>query len=261
MQPMLSDYTPILFNTPKEFSYIELYALHDLHMGSAQFNKEKWGAVKQEILDAPNRYCIFVGDAMENATPGSKSDVFTQTSTPQEQREWFAEQLCDLSDRTIAVVDGNHERNRSYKLAGLYPLYDACIIAGIKDRYRPHFAFIDIGVGTRAKDPNAQTHYVGYLVHKAKDTKAYSTADFVDGVDFTVWGHDHSPKDQPRAKLVYNPILKNITLKSTETVNAGSFLDYGGYAVDNGYRPNSDKLYKLVLVGAEKKIQTVGFYV
>ena len=38
---MLDDYVPILYDTPKEFASIELYILHDLHMGSAQFNEKK----------------------------------------------------------------------------------------------------------------------------------------------------------------------------------------------------------------------------
>ena len=37
---------------------------------------------------------------------------------------------------------------------------------------------------------------------------------------------------------------------------------YGGYGAQAGYRPKSDKLYKLVLhSGREKQIETVGFYV
>ena len=258
---MLSDYTPIIFDTPREFSQIELYVIHDLHHGSSQFDAQKWERVKAEILERPSRYLVFVGDAMENAVPGSKSDVFTQTIPPQEQKEWFAEQLTELADRTVGVVDGNHERNRSTKNCGLFPLYDCCIMAGIKDRYRPHFAFVDIGVGTRAKDPTAQTRYVGYLIHKARDTKTYSSADFVDGIDFMCYGHDHDPKDHPRAKLVYNHTNKIVTRRSVETVNSGSFMDFGGYAADAAYRPMSNKVYKLLMNGAEKRLASIGFYV
>lgn len=258
---MENDYTPILFSTPQEFSQIEVYVLHDVHKGNELFDERRWNAVKAEILERPNRYMVFVGDALENAVPGSKSDVFCQTCSPQEQKEWFTEQLIELADRTIAVVDGNHERNRSTKLCGLYPLYDCCLMAGIKERYRPHFAFADIGVGTRAKDPSAQTHYVMYLIHRARDTKSYSSADFVDGVDIVCYGHDHDPKDKPRAKLVYNPINKTVTTRSIETINSGSFVNYGGYAADGGYRPNSDKLYKVILNGASKRVASCGFYV
>ena len=258
---MESDYSPIIFNTPKEFAYIELYVIHDLHKGSVEFDERKWNAVKEDILSVPNRYMIFVGDAMENAVPGSKSDIFNQVMTPQAQKEWVAEQLHDLADRTVAIIDGNHERNRTTKLTGMYPLYDCALIAGIGERYRPHFAIVDIGVGARRKDPSQQTRYVVYAVHKARDTKQYSSADFVDGIDAMVFGHTHSPADVPRGKLVYDSKLKQIKQRSIEVVNAGSFVAYGGYAVDNAYRPNSDKLYKFIFMGDEKRIGTAGFYV
>lgn len=257
---MQNDYVPILYSTPKEYAGIELYVIHDIHKGNALHDEKKWEAVKGEILENGNRFVVFVGDAMENAVPGSKSDVFEQTLSPQEQKEWFAEQLTELKDRVICVVDGNHERNRSTVNCGLYPLYDCCIMAGIKELYRPHFAFVDIGVGTRDKDPNQQVHYVGYCVHKAKDMKNFSSADFVDGIDFCVFGHDHDPREHPRAKLVYNPTLKKVSLKSVETINSGAFLNYGGYASDGAYRPSSNKMYKLLLSGGAKKIASCGYY-
>ena len=146
---MQSDYSPVLFTTPKEFAFIEVYAIHDLHVGNTTFNLQKWNALKEDILSVPNRYAIFVGDMMENAVPGSKSDVFTQTMSPQDQKEFIAKELTDLAERTIAIVDGNHERNRVTRATGLYPLYDCALLAGIGDRYRPHFVIADIGVGAR----------------------------------------------------------------------------------------------------------------
>lgn len=258
---MRNDYEPILVQTPKEFGWIELYVISDLHYGNAQFDEKKWDKVKREILDAPNRFMVFAGDAMENAVPGSKSSMFDQRVPPHEQREWVVKQFSELRDRILAVVDGNHERNRSTRLVGAYPLYDACLIAGIEDVYRPHFAFVDIGVGTRKKDASQQTHYVVYVVHKAKDTKQYSSADFIDGIDILCAGHDHTSKDMPRGKLVYDAKLKQIRQASVEHLDAGSFLSWGGYAVDNAFRPTSDKLYKATLFGDEKRILTTGFYV
>lgn len=217
--------------------------------------------MKREILAAPNRFVLFIGDALENATPGSKSDVFTQMIPPHEQKEWFIEQLADLRDRTIGVTDGNHERNRSTRTVGLYPLYDCCVIAGIKERYRPHFIVCDIGVGTSSKDQNKQIRYFGFCIHRAKDLKSFCSADALDGFDFFAYGHDHDPRDHPRAKLVYDSKNKKLTTKSVETINSGSFLTYGGYAADSAYRPVSDKIYKLILSGGRKNIQTVGYYI
>lgn len=241
---------------------IEIYAIHDLHYGNRQFNLNKWKKLKEEILSEPNRFCVMVGDMMEMAIPGSKSDCFYQTAPPEMQKEWIAYEMSELKDRIIAVVSGNHEHNRATKICGLYPLYDACCWARIQDRYRENFAVVDISVGKR-RGEHRQYHYVGFLTHKAKDLKGWSTADTLEGFDFMMYGHDHDPKEHARAHLIYNPLNKTVKTKSVETINAGSFLEYGDYAARAAYRPPSDKLYKIILCprnDIDKRIRTVGFY-
>lgn len=259
---MLPDFKPILFVTDPSLASVELYFAHDLHKGSAQFDDKKWTSFKREVLSSPNRFVVFVGDLMENATPSSKSDMFYQTMPPHEQKEWVSEQFRELKDRIVGVTPGNHERNRSTRTCGLFPLYDACAIAGIEERYRPHFLMLDLAVGTRLKSGKKypqQIHYPGFCVHRAKDMRSFSSSDAIDGIDFFACGHDHDPKDRPRGKLVYDPTAKQLSEKTVEVVNCGSFLDYGGYAVDSGYRPTGAKLYKLVLDGRDKAITSVGF--
>lgn len=257
MQP---DMKPILFDVPAEFDTVEVYPIHDVHYGNEKFELNKWKKLKEEILSQPNRYCILVGDMMEMAVPGSKSDMFSQTVPPEAQKEWIAYEMGELADRIIAVVSGNHEHNRATKLCGLYPLYDACCWAKIQDRYRENFAVVDIGVGQRRK--NRKTQYVGFVTHKAKDLKNWSTADTLEGFDFLLYGHDHDPKEHARGHLVYDGKLKKLNVKSVEAVNCGSFLSYGAYAARSAYRPPADKKYKIVLTskGDKKEIQTVGFY-
>lgn len=256
-----SDYEPIIISTPKAFSHIEVYVLGDLHYGSKQFDERKWNAVKDEILEASNRYCVFVGDLMENAVPGSRSSMFEQVCNPQDQKEWVTQQFADLKDRILGVVDGNHEKNRSYKYSGLFPLFDATVIAGIEDKYRPHFAFIDVGIGQRKKDASQQTHYVIYMSHKAKDAKNYCSSDFVENVDLFCYGHDHTGKTEPRGKLIYDTKLKMVRQMTVTTIDCGSCLSYGGYAADNAYRPNADTLYKATLLGGEKRVYVTGYSV
>ena len=257
---MLSDYKPIIFNTSKEHKEVEVYFAHDVHYGSEQHDKKKWERFKKNLLTSPNKYVIFVGDLLENAIPGSKSDIMTQTASPQEQKEWVLEQFLELKDRIVAVTDGNHEHNRSAKAAGLYPVYDCCVMAGIQDRYRPNFAFVDIGVGETTKNRCGQVRYMGYCTHKAADLKKYCSADFVEGVDFMAYGHDHDPKSHPRAKLVYDSKVKSVTKRPIEVVNSGSFLWYGGYATRAGYRPSSDAMFKLTLNGSGKKFFSSDYY-
>ena len=259
---MHSDMKPVLFQCPAEYETVEIYPVHDLHYGNEQFDLRRWKKFKEEILAKPNRYCIFVGDLMEMAVPGSKSDVFSQTVPPEAQKEWISYEIGELKDRTIVAVPGNHEHNRATKLCGLHPLYDAMCWARIQDKYRESFAVVDISMGDK-KTGGKQFHYVGFISHKARDLKNWSTADTLEGFDFLLYGHDHDPKEHARAHLVYDAKNKTVSTKNVETINCGSFLTYGGYAAMAAYRPPSDKMYKLILCPTktrEKKIRTEGFY-
>lgn len=259
---MYPESKPIIFKCPKEYDFIELYFIHDLHIGNPCSDVHKYNKLKNHILSAPNRMVAWIGDLMEDALCGSKSDPLTQTMSPLEQREFVVGEFRALKNRTVSVSDGNHELNRATRFAGLYPLYDAACIAGIEDRYRSIYSVLDIAVGSGADGHESrQQRYIGFCCHKAKDLKSFGMVDFLEGFDFAAFGHDHDPRDHARSHLVYERNHKSVSVRSIETINCGSFLTYGGYGAANGYRPQSDKMYKLVLYGGrDSKIETVGFY-
>lgn len=258
----LSDNIPIIIKLPATKEYIDIYFIHDLHFGSELFDKKKWEKLKNIILNDDNAYVCVIGDVLENAIPNSKSNVFSQTHSPAEQKEWATQQLKDLGPKVIAVVPGNHEHNRTTKVSGMFPLYDCCSLAGIGDKYRDTIAFIDVALGKyRGKNTAKQTHYFGQIQHAAKDLKNYHSSDYTDGIDFFAFGHDHETKDKPRAKLVFDQRNKMVYKRNIECINCGSFCVYGGYGAKGAFRPQSDKIYKLRLFGNEKRMSTTGFYV
>jgi hypothetical protein len=104
-------------------------------------------------------------------------------------------------------------------------------------------------------------HYFGQIQHKAKDIKTVHSSDYTDGIDWFANGHDHSPNDKPRAKLVFDKHNKVIFKRNIECINCGSFCFYGGYGSKGAYRPQSDKMYMLRLFGGEHRMETTGFYV
>ena len=257
----LSDDIPILINLPRTKEYADIYFLHDIHFGSELFDEKKWQSLKNIILGDDNAYVCVVGDVLENAVPNSKSDMFTQTHNPAEQKEWATQQFKDLSHKILAVVSGNHESNRTTKVSGLYPLYDCCLLAGIGEKYRDTIAFLDVSMGEYQNRANRPVHYFGQIQHRARDLKAYHSSDYTDGIDFFASGHDHESKDKPRAKLVFDKHHKVIYKRNIECINCGSFCNFGGYGAKGAYRPQSDKMYKLRLFGNEKLMETTGFYI
>lgn len=257
----LSDNIPILIKLPLTIEYADIYFIHDIHYGSELFDEKKWKNLKNRILNDDNAYVCIVGDVLENAIPNSKSDVFSQTHGPAEQKEWAIQQFKDFGAKILAVVPGNHEHNRTTKVSGMYPLYDVCLLAGMGEKYRDTIAYLDVAVGKYRGRTTRQTHYFGQIQHNAKDLKTVHSSDYTDGIDFFANGHDHTPEDKPRAKMVFDPHNKLIYKRNIECINCGSFCVYGGYGAKGAYRPQSDKIYKLRLYGNEKKMESTGFYV
>ena len=256
---MKSDFDPIVFNAPRDAKWIVLHFIHDPHYGNRQFDYKRWETIVKGIQQK-NHYCVIIGDMMENVSEGTKGDVLYQTVPPDLQREWVVDQLKRIgTEKVLAVVPGNHER-RSTKKCGWFPLRDACLLADpsgkLEERYRQHFALIDLGVGVRLRSSStgkAQNRYIIFAVHKAKEMKNFSSADYVDGCDVFAYGHDHDPKSHPRASIRYDTTRKTISIGKTRVVNCGSNLIYGGYAVDQAYRPNALVDYTVLLSGTEKR--------
>lgn len=254
---MYSMRKPIIFNTPHEFEEIVVYFANDVHRGSAEFSQRKWDAF-EKMLEPKNAYVMFVGDQFENALRQSKSDSYS-AMRPHEEKQWWINRLRPLAPKTICLIDGNHEA-RTTKDTDCYPLYDIALALGIEDRYRSEAAFVDIGVGRYRPSQDKQFRYVIYAVHKAQNGGSFGLADAVDNIDALVCGHTHRPMDKPLGKLCYDTKTKTISERTVENIVSGSFLSYGGYGARAGYRPTSQKLYKMVLDGKSKKITTIGFH-
>lgn len=256
---MKSSRLPILVNLPESLKSAEILLAADIHTGSAEFDQDKWSKF-EELLKRPDTFVVFAGDQCEYATKSSKSDVYTQSISPSQQKRWWIEHLKPYKDKVICIVDGNHEYNRASKDADDFPLYDIALALGIEDRYRSEGAFVDIGVGSGGHGNGKQVHYVFRVQHQAQNNVNYGTVDGFEGIDVFVSGHTHKPADIPRGKLVYDQKNKCVAHKDVENIVCGHFLRFGGYGERSGYRPTSQKLFSVILSGKKKSIETRGFH-
>lgn len=255
---MIPESVPIVIDRP-DLNEVEIYPIHDLHYGDENFDSHRWNELSKHILAQDNRMVIFCGDLFQMALPNSKSSMFSQTVSTKDQQAFVTEIFKQFKDRCLAIVDGNHE-DRAFKATGLYALFTPAVLAGVEDKYRNSYAVVDLGFGH--KDRPARV--VGFVCHKAKDLKNFSSVDALEGFDFMFSGHDHEPRDHARGHLCYDRQRRELKIKSVEYLNSGSFLTYGGYGAMAGYRPKSDKMYKLIVRNCgdrQKRIETVGFYI
>jgi len=255
---MIDSKIPIVLDFPDK-KRITILLSSDMHVGNPCFNEKRWNAF-ETLLDDPDTYVIFAGDAFEMALPRSRSSVFEQVLPPREQKRWWIEHMRPYAQKVLCLRDGNHER-RAARETDSYPLYDVALALGIEERYRSTGAFVDIGVGSDKHNRKGKPfRYVIRVNHQAKNLKDFGTVHSFEGIDVFVSGHIHTPKDLPKGKIVYDAEHHTVRHRNVENMVCGSFLFYGGYGEDAGYAVPSEKQYSLILDGTKKNIVTPGFY-
>lgn len=254
---MLNDFLPIrksilMRDHPNGITVVPL---SDAHYGSQEFNEVKWHNAIKRIQDDPDCYCILVGDLIDNGLKNSVTNVYEQTATPRQQKEWLYHELQPIRDKVLCAVGGNHER-RSIKDADIDPLYDVMARLGIEHLYRQRIAFLAIsfdyecavGKKSRAVFSFAVTHGSGggqYIGSSANRVERYGQ--IIEGLDCLITGHTHKPVTFPVSKLVFDTHAKTVKQKQFAVVVASSFLDYGGYAVEKLLTPTATTLTEIQL--------------
>lgn len=110
----------------KFFSYdipakqFTLFPIGDFHYGSRQCDESFIKKVINEIRDNPSARWVSMGDLIENAIVGSKSDVYLQSIPPKEQVDAVIEMLTPIKDKGLFLVVGNHE-SRTMRVVGQQP--------------------------------------------------------------------------------------------------------------------------------------------
>ena len=172
-------------------SKFTLYPLGDFHFGSRQCNVEFIKQVVNEIKDNPNAYWTGMGDFMENAIIGSKSDVYMQTLPPKEQMEFIVDLLTPIKDKGLFLIGGNHEQ-RTHRLVGLIPEQYIGLQLGV-----PYKGFSCIAnFQLKSKTPNTfmcyfHHNYGGGYTKGGKVNRAEGLRRIVPTADAIFSGHFH----------------------------------------------------------------------
>ena len=260
---MLDDFLPIKIRLNEKAYHggVTVIPLCDAHYGSKEFNPVRWHAAIKRIQDDPKCFAVLVGDMIDNAVKSSVSNVYEQTCSPRQQKEWLAEELKPIRDKIIAAVGGNHER-RSAKEVDDDPLYDVLVRLGLEDRYRQNIAFLSVQFCVDTVDnlrkinrTTARASYIFAITHGAGGGM-YATSvggrltNFslsLSGVDCLIIGHTHKPITFPMSRLVYDKHVQKVTQEQFNVVVASSFLDYGGYPVQKLLTPAASVLTEIFL--------------
>ena len=219
------------------FDKINLYPLGDLHIGAYGFAEKKLKAYIRQIEQDEYGKVILLGDLLDNATIGSKGNVYSQRMTPQKQKETAIELLYPIRDKILYVCSGNHCQ-RTYEKTGSDIMKDICMGLGTVDRYHPVAGYIKIKAGKQTYNIYA-THNLG-----KGEAKLTAIAKSFIGIDLLLGGHIHTPKNITVPQKEYGGAQID-----TKVVIVSSWLIDENYAVSAAYEPVSMQQYVIELEG------------
>ena len=258
---LLSDFTIITHEFPNRED-IHIYAVGDLHLGSAEHMRKEWDAFLKRILEDPHGYVILVGDLINNSTRNSVGNgVFEDLLTPSEQVEVITEQLKPLSERILASVSGNH-CDRTMKDCGFNVSYDIAVRLGIQHLWRDNIAFVRIRMGDKDAKGTKNPTYMLTVVHgngggKKTGSAVNNAVDFaniIEGNDCLVPGHTHKPYVTQGSKLFIDTRNNQVSFKPYKVVSVTSWLQYGGYAAKKMLPPTGHSPQIITLCGTRKEM-------
>lgn len=240
---------------------LELVCISDSHIGDPHANEQELMKQIRYVEDTPNCYAIINGDIMNNATKSSVSDSYNETLSPMEQIVKAVMLLKPISDKILAITQGNHER-RTAKESGVDLMKIIAMELGLVDKYSEGMAYIFLRFG----EQSGHHHYkkVPYSILVTHGTgggrtvgaKANRLADLVSIADADVYlyGHTHQNMAFKEGFMRVDWHNNNVNMVDRLFVNSGAFLDWGGYAEQAQYRPSVIAPPHIFLSGSERKM-------
>jgi len=235
-----------------------IYPIGDMHYGSRQCNEKFIRQVVEEIKANDEAYWVGMGDMIENALIGSKSDVYTQTAPPTEQMEFICDMLAPIAKKGLFGVAGNHEQ-RSMRLAGIIPEQYMLTRLGL-----PYMGFSCLAyfIMSKCKTPKAfqcyfHHNYGGGWTIGGKVNKALSLRGIVPTADAMFSAHSHITDRVPVTwfecgrKQIVEHVGYNYIIGSTLKWNKS-------YAEEKAKPAAACELIKVTFVGSNDGKQTDG---
>lgn len=217
---------------------ILVYGLSDLHIGSREFEEGLFNQFVRSILQEENRYCVVVGDIIDNGTKNSVTGPYGSTMSPRDQREYATELLMPIKDRVLGFVSGNHER-RSTKESDTDPAELIAERLDLWDRYRPGTAFISVDLGKRTNHTKRPPKYCIAITHGSSGGQlmgaGLNKADqfaVASGADLVIMGHSHKSAVAPAARLECLHGKGVMVQRKYAVMICTAWLSYGGYPLD-----------------------------
>lgn len=265
---------------PAEYKTLEIEIFSDLHLGSKKCDVNLIKRRIERVRTKENARAILVGDIMNTALKNSKSDVYEDTLSPNDQLKFAVSLFEPIKDKIIGITDGNHE-NRVLKETSISPMAQLAVQLGLVDYFDSISCLLFIRFGSQINHGNPRarrtvensrknTHtgrkicYTLYMTHGSggggtvgSSANRLSKRGEVVDADIIVSGHTHKEMYFSQASYKVDPQNNSAYLKEQIFVNGGSTLDYEGYAEQIGCKPTTKRTPTIILNGTSKGVDII----
>ena len=233
---------------------LDVVAVADLHIGDKNCDYNEIKNTINKIQNTPNLYCVLVGDLMNTAIAGGRSDVYSEELNPSEQLDKCVELFEPIKSKILAIVPGNHEERIS-RSVGFDVSAEFAKRLNLQDRYSATAALLFVKFGHSCKTC-APITYSFYICHgrgggRKIGGKLNSLSEYAGIIDTDVYivGHTHLPAAFKQSSYRVTPQRAQATLHEQLFVNTSAALNYGGYGMRSGYTPASKSRPIITLSG------------
>ena len=215
--------------------------ISDTHVGNIYHNREAFEKFISQVKTIDNLYLIIGGDSTDNATTSSASSVFEQAEHGGDQVLTAYRLLEPIKDRILFCRSGNHGYERALKHNRLIPEQMLAELLGVPFYHGMASVFFNV---------NKNLYVIGTWHNSKKPDKMEWLH-----TDITFYEHLHKTTYERTMVAEPNRIAKAWSLIEHLDVQTGSFLGWGGYSADKGYRPNDCGTSIVELSGERNKKQ------
>ena len=224
---------------------LQIIAIADLHIGDKHCNYKLVTDLIDKVKSTDNLYCVLLGDLMNTAIAGGRSDVYDEDLNPQEQLDKCVTLFEPIKNKILAITPGNHEERIS-RSVGVDMMYQFAARLDLLPVYNATCALVFLKFG-RANKTCAPLTYTMYLSHgrgggRKIGGKLNSLSEYAQVIDADVFvvGHTHLPASFKTQTYRITPQRAQATLHEQLFVNTASALNYGGYGKRGAYQPASN---------------------
>lgn len=256
----MKDYnTRIVARDLREHSKVYVIPLGDWHLGDRFCRRDIIQGYLNWVKQRDNAFIILGGDLMNCANKTSTPELFDDLTRPDDAYKMVRAMLEPVKDKILMIIRGNHEEDIYRKVGVDFTDRLAYDLGDIP--YKPDGGMVAMWLTCQGKSVVFSVYTthgwggprtIGAKVNKVEELgKAYRADVVILFHDHTANIHFGNAKELPTNLSLRRPM--HVRRARIMYVNAGGFVDYGGYIQRKGYAPQDLRTPRIRLEAKRNK--------